>query len=259
MRAWAAIASASGPCVRRLVGRRGSGWPARRPARRRRAPRSGGRRPGAARGGRGARACRRRPRESATGRTCTGRARVIADRVSTSSSSRRTRSRSRGSSLGRDAGDGREALGAEDLAEDRRVLEQRPVAPDRVRRGATRSASAAISGTAIVRQVADRPRTSRPAARCAHRPAAREPSRPRTAGTPSARATIAATRGVRQPGHQPVQQPAHLVVGQRARAPGAVRWRRPAPQSGRRSKSSGRARVTTSDGQLRATSRADGR
>ncbi len=104
------------------------------------------------------------------------------------------------------------------------------------------------SGTASVRQVARRAGRRRPRRRS--RPSATSIRTVSTAysGMPSARATIASTAAAGQARHEPGQQLAHRAPRGAARGTSEVKLRLPAPQSGRRSSSSGRARVTTRSG-----------
>ena len=63
-------------------------------------------------------------------------------------------------------------------------------------------------------------------------------------GMPSARATIASTSGLREPGHEAGEELAHRMAAASGSSVRLVKLRLPAPQSGRRSRSSGRASVT---------------
>ena len=223
-----------------------------RPARRRRSTRSGGPPRGAASAGRGARASRRRPRGSAPGGTRTGRAPGSAGpprrgpgRCRTSRSSRPASS-PRGHAAHRAQG-----RDLERLPQHRGVLEQRPVGGVEARRGARRSARGA-SPAPPARRAPRRARTRRPRARPGgRRRRASGSSRRRTAGCPRRGPRSSRTAGSGSSGASPPSSCAHRRLVERLQVAGRGTPRLPAPQSGRRSRSSGRASVMIRIGTFR--------
>ena len=252
IRAWTAIASASGPRQRRGT-RRGSASPGPRRAPRRRAPSKCRAAAGAAPGGRAGRASRRPPRAGAPGRSRTGRAQVSEGRCR-ARGSRAARGRAgaaRGSAASLPA-TAAERVERERLAEHGGVLDEGPsVRLEAVEAGGDERSQRArhLHRAEVARRDVDAVELLGGV----RRRRACGPSRRRTAGCRPRAARIDDTAVSGSPGTRPARS---ARISSSASGPSAsdVEARAP-PHVGRRSSSSGRARVRTKIGWLRLHSR----